>query len=307
MKIKRHLAPVAGALLLVTGTASLALLGGGSATAAGNPSSAFGLELTIADNSAIDKLPSVVSTNGTEVSDELVDADTLNPLLSGGVVQVKAKNGNASANVTGLGVGDGLLSQLPADVTTQLGNACTTLVGALGPLTEPIDQQVLGPLLTQLGGVLDTISNATDGSPINLSLLGALDLSKLVKADLKGLCDVLSGKTKLVNAGTVIAECNGDTGSTTIADLNALGVPVNLPVDKPNAKVEIPGLLTITANEQIANANGTFTVNALHVNLLGQVDLTIASATCGEVTTDRESPSEAPVPTPVESHVPVTG
>ncbi|UUW89082.1 choice-of-anchor P family protein [Pimelobacter simplex] len=307
MKIKRHLAPVAGALLLVTGAASVALLGGGSATAAGNPSSAFGLELTIADNTAIDKLPSVVSTNGTEVTDELIDTDTLNPLLSGGVVQVKAKNGNALANVTGLGVGDGLLSQLPPDVKSQLDNVCKTIVDALGPLTDPINQQVVGPLLTQLNGVLKTISDATDGSPLNLSLLGALDLSNLTSLQLNGLCDVLAGRTKIVNAGTVIAECTGDTGKTTIADLKALGIPVNIPVTEPNAKVEIPGVVTITANEQIANADGTFTVNALHLNLLGQIDLTIASATCGEVTTDRESPSEAPSPTPVESHVPVTG
>ncbi|MBU2698218.1 choice-of-anchor P family protein [Pimelobacter sp. 30-1] len=307
MKIKRHLAPVAGALLLVTGAASVALLGGGSATAAGNPSSAFGLELTIADNTAIDKLPSVVSTNGTEVTDELIDTDTLNPLLSGGVVQVKAKNGNASANVTGLGVGDGLLSQLPPDVKSQLDNVCKTIVDALGPLTDPINQQVVGPLLTQLNGVLKTISDATDGSPLNLSLLGALDLGNLTSLQLNGLCDVLAGRTKIVNAGTVIAECTGDTGKTTIADLKALGLPVNIPVTEPNAKVEIPGVVTITANEQIANADGTFTVNALHLNLLGQIDLTIASATCGEVTTDRESPSEAPSPTPVESHVPVTG
>ena len=308
MKIKRHLAPVAGALLLVTGAASLAVLGGGSATAAGNPSSAFGLELTIADNTAIDKLPSVVSTDGSEVSDELIDTDTLNPLLSGGVVQVKAKNGSASANVTGLGVGDGLLSQLPTELTGQLESACKTLVDALGPLTEPVDQQVVGPLLSQLNGVLKSISDATDGSPLDLSLLGALDLGKLTSLQLNGLCDVLAGKTKIVNAGTVIAECNGTTGKTTIADLRALGVPVTIPVTEPNAKVEIPGVVSITANEQVKNADGTFTVNALHVNLLGQIDLTVASATCGEVTADLpEEPSQAPVPTPVESHVPVTG
>ncbi|WP_435771131.1 choice-of-anchor P family protein [Nocardioides sp. SYSU DS0651] len=311
MKIKRHLAPVAGALLLVTGAASVALLaGGGTASAAGEPSSAFGLELTIGGNEVIEPTPFVESTDGAPVSDSLIALPD-NPLVSGGVVNASAQNGAAEASVTDLGVGDGLLAQLPPEVTGPLGDACTQLTDALSQVTGPLDEQVLNPILTQIGGVLDQISDATDGSPLDLSLLGALDLSRLTSLQLAGLCDVLAGDDQLIGADAVIAECTGDAGTTVITDLSALGLPVDIDVDEPNASVVIPGLLTITANRQTPNANGTFTVDALYVNLLDQVELTVASATCGEVTNDPGDPGdpvdEAPSPVPVESHVPVTG
>ncbi|HVK28612.1 MAG TPA: choice-of-anchor P family protein [Nocardioides sp.] len=308
MKKTRTLASAAGAVVLVTGAASFAVLGGGSAIAAGEPSSAYGLALSIADNAVIgEDTIAVESTDGTLVTDSLIGLPD-NPVASGGVINVSAENVKAESSVTDLGVGDGLLAALPAALTDQLGAACDTLAGALDPVTGAIDDALLGTLLPQIGGLLDQISDATDGTPLDLSLLGALDLSELTSLQLGGLCDVLAGDDQLVGADAVIAECTGDTGTTTITDLSALGLPVDIDVDEPNAKVEIPGLLTITANEQIANADGTFTVNALHVNLLGQVDLVVASATCGEVTSDEETdPSDAPTPTPVESHVPVTG
>ncbi|TWG96260.1 hypothetical protein L615_004400000240 [Nocardioides sp. J9] len=309
MKKTRTLASAAGAVVLVTGAASFAVLGGGTATAAGQPSSAYGLSLSIAGNAVIgEDTVQVESTDGSLVEDELIGLPD-NPVASGGVITVSAKNGNARAAVTDLGVGDGLLSALPSELTSQLGSACDTLVGALDPLTGAIDDTLLGTLLPQIGGLLDQIADATDGTPLDLSLLGALNLSELTSLQLGGLCDVLRGDDQLVGADAVVAECNGDTGTTTVTDISALGLPLDIDVDEPNAKVEIPGLLTVTANEQVANADGTFTVNALHVNLLGQVDLVIASATCGEVINDVDDPgpSDAPSPTPVESHVPVTG
>ena len=308
MKKTRTLASAAGAVVLVTGAASFAVLGGGTASAAGNPSSAYGLELSLAGNAVIgaDTIQ-VVSTDGKPVSDDLVNVDALNPLLSGGVVQVSAENGKARAAVTGLGVGDGLLSQLPSQVTDQLGSACETLTDALDPITGAIDDTVLGTVLGQLGGALDQIGDATDGTPLDLSLLGALDLSNLSTDRLKGLCDVLAGDTQLVDLGSVIAQCNGDTGTTDVTDASVLGVNLDIPTE-PNGKVAIEGLVEITANEQIKNADGTFTVNALHLNLLGQIDLVVASATCGEVTSDGGTdPTDAPTPTPVESHVPHPG
>lgn len=307
MKKTRTLASAAGAVVLVTGAASFAILGGGTATAAGEPSSAYGLALSIADNAVIgEDTIAVESTDGTLVTDSLIGLPD-NPVASGGVINVSAENGKASSSVTDLGVGDGLLAQLPAELTGPLGDACDQIADALDPVTGQINDALLGTLLPQIGDLLDDISDATDGTPLDLSLLGALDLSELTDLQLGGLCDVLAGEDQLVGADAVVAECTGDTGTTTITDLAALGLPVDIDVDEPNASVEIPGLLTITANEQIANADGTFTVNALHVNLLGQVDLVVASATCGEVTSDRNSPSDAPTPTPVESHVPVTG
>ncbi|KRA29406.1 hypothetical protein ASD81_20670 [Nocardioides sp. Root614] len=308
MKNTRTLASVASALVLVGGGASLALLGGGGvAVAAGEPSSAFGLELTIADNAVLDQIPAVESTDGKVVTDSLIGLPA-NPVASGGVVNVSAENGKASSSVTDLGVGDGLLAQLPSEITDQLGTVCDQLSAGLDPVTGAINDALLGTLLPQLGGLLDQIADATDGTPLDLGLLGALNLSSLTDLQLDGLCDVLSGDTQLVGADAVIAECNGDTGTTVITDLAALGLPVDIDVSEPNATLDIAGLVTITANRQTANADGTFTVDALHVSILGQIELTVASATCGEVTSDEETdPSDAPTPTPIESHVPVTG
>ena len=307
MKKTRQLAGAAGALTLVTGVASLALLGGGSANAAGTPSSAFGLELTAAGTPAIDKMPAVTSADGKLVEDDLINVDALSPLLGNGVVEVSAENGKASANVTGLSVGDGLLSALPTALTSQLGTFCTTLTTALDPITGAIDQTILGDVLTGIDGLLGQISDATDGTPLDLSLLGALDLTNLTTNQLDGLCKVLDGSAKLIDLGTVVAKCNGTTGTTDITDVNLLGIPLNIPT-APNGKVKIEGLIDLTANEQIQNADGTFTVNALHLNLLGQIDLTVASATCGKVTTDTPvGPSDAPTPKPVKTNAPVTG
>lgn len=309
MKIKRLLAPAAGALLLVTGTASVALVGGGAASAAGTPSSAFGIELVAADTPVIEAMPAVESTDGSLVKDSLVGLPD-NPVASGGVVNVSAKNGEATASVTDLAVGDGLLAQLPAELTTQLDAACQQIATALDPATGQIDDSVLGPLLTQLDGALDTIASSSADSPIDLGALGALDISKLTDLQLDGLCDVLAGNQAVVSADTVVAECNGDSGTTTITDISALGLPVDVDTDEANKSVEIPGVAKLTINEQIPNADGTFTVNALHVSLFDQIDLTVSSATCGEVTRDvikDQSPAEAPAPSPVHDHVAVTG
>lgn len=308
MKITRPLATTAGALALVTGVASVALVGGGDAVAAGKPSSAFGASLTIANNSVIDPLPLVTSTDGKLVEDSVV-ALPQNPVVTGGIINASAQNGNAKSSVTNLGVGDGLLAQLPDALKTPLNQACTQLVTALDPVTNAINQAVLNQLLPQIDTVLQQISDATDGSPLDLSALGALDLTKLTDAkQLAGLCDVLSGKAKAVGADAVIAECNGTTGTTTVTGLKALGLPVDVGVNEVNKKIKVSELLTVTVNRQTKNADGTFTVDALNVNLLGgQVDLTIASATCGDVGGKINDQTDAPSPTPTQANVPVTG
>lgn len=298
MKKTRTLASVAGALALVTGAASITLLGGGNAVAAGVPSTAFGLDLSIAGNAVVEKTPFVESTDGTETTDSLADVP-LAPVAEAGVVNVSAKNGAARASVADLSAVllDGELAALD------------TLGEQLQPLCDVLDQVPLADAVNQVTGTLQEsllgpLVEAVDPS-IDLSLLTALDLSELLPAQLGDLCDfALSGN--LLGASAVVAECTGDTGTTTIEGTNGL-VASLVDTNEPNSAVAIPGVVEIVVNRQTKNADGTFTVDALYVNLLDQVELTVASATCGEVTSDRNSPSDAPTPTPVESHVPVTG
>lgn len=309
MKMKRHLGFAAGALSLVVAGATVTLVGGASSSqAAETPSSAYGLELTAAGNSVVPKTPAVTSTDGKPVSDSVVALPD-NPIASGGVITANAQNDAASAAVTDLGVGDGLLAQLPSALTDQLGSVCDQVSTALQPVTGPVND-ALGSLTGQLDGLLGQVADATSGSGLDLSLLGSLDITKLTAVQLDGLCNVLSGDAKLVGAGTVEASCNGHTGTANVADLTALGLPVDIDFSQPNSKVSIPGLLTITGNRQTENADGTFTVDALVVNLLDQINLTVSSATCGHVTSRQpptEPPNPAPTPTPIHTQAPVTG
>lgn len=299
MKKTRTLASVAGAVALVTGAASLTLLGGGTATAAGEPSSAFGLDLSIAGNAVVETTPSVESTDGTLVTDSLADVP-LDPIATAGVVTVSAENGKASSAVADLNAVllDGALAPL------------TALGDQLEPLCDVLDQVPLADAVNQVTGTLQEsllgpLVEAVDPS-IDLSLLTALDLDELLPAQLGDLCDfALSGN--LLGATAIEAACTGDTGTVTIEATDGLLASL-IDTNEPNSAVAIPGVVEVVVNRQTSNADGTFTVDALYVNLLDQVELTVASATCGEVTNDEETdPSDAPTPTPVESHVPVTG
>lgn len=298
MKKTRTLASVAGALALATGAASVALLGGGNAVAAGTPSSAYGLDLTLAGNAILDQMPKVESTDGSAIEDSLADVP-LAPVAEAGVAVVSAENGAARASVADLGVVllDGQLAALD------------TLGEQLAPLCDVLDQIPLADAVNQVTGTLQTsllgpLADALNPA-IDLSLLTALDLEELLPEQLGDLCDfALSGN--LVGASAIVAECSGDTGTTTIEGLNGL-IGSLVDTNEPNSSIAIDGVVEVTVNRQTANADGTFTVDALYVNLLDQIELTVASATCGEVTGDTTDPSDAPTPTPIETNVPVTG
>ncbi|MCU1679476.1 MAG: hypothetical protein JWQ81_215 [Amycolatopsis sp.] len=118
----------------------------------------------------------------------------------------------------------------------------------------------------------------------------------------------LAGSTP--KARVISAKCastaDGVTGSSEIAglDLGRIGkLPVAAP---PNLALGIPGVLQVIVNEQIHHSDGSLTVNALHIKLLGGTltnalgsgDIVLASATCGEATTPPTIPPTAPV-TPV--------
>lgn len=304
MKITRLVGAVGGTLLLVAAGASVALVGGsGTASAAGQPSSAFGLHLTGAGTPVIDQTPTVVSSDGKQVEDSL-GAIPENPLITGGIVNVSARNNHASASVTELNVLNGI--EPLQEVFTQLEPLCSALDQIpLGTITEPLIDPVTGTLLPALTEAL-----ADAGQPnIDLSLIPALDFSELLPDQLGDLCDV---GTSVVQADTVTAECNGDSGTAVVAGLTVAGLEPTIDTNQPNRSIEVPGLLELTVNRQTKNADGTFTVDALYLNLLDQIELTVSSATCGEVlaAAPPSDPTESDAPTPrdpVTTNAPVTG
>jgi hypothetical protein len=121
----------------------------------------------------------------------------------------------------------------------------------------------------------------------------------------------LAGATP--TASVITAQCksteDGITGSSDLADLD-LGKIGHISAATPNLKVGIPGVLQVIANEQIHNADGSLTVNALDIKLLGGAlkavgsgRIVIASATCAAATTQpttppSSGPTSSPTPTP---------
>ncbi|WP_183093876.1 choice-of-anchor P family protein [Nocardioides stalactiti] len=301
--MNRTVSAAAGGLLLCAAPASVALIGGaGTSTAAGTASSAYGIRATGA--LPIPATPEVVSHDGSLVTDSLASAPD-NPLLELGLLEVSARDGQAGATVADLGVGAGILAMLPEDLATQLQPVCEGL-GQV-PLEEVTDP-VTGDLLE--GALEDALNQVGGSSPIDLGAVTALDLGALLPAELTGVCDLIAGDVGLAEATAVEATCTGHRGDTRIADLTALGLPVEIDTEEANATTEIPGVLTLTVNRQTDNPDGTFTVDALVLDLFGQEEVVVASATCGRVTRDEpEDPedSDPPSPTPVVTDLPVTG
>lgn len=111
-------------------------------------------------------------------------------------------------------------------------------------------------------------------------------------------------------ASVITAQCtstaNGITGNSDLADLD-LGRIGHISAATPNLKLGIPGVVQVIANEQIHNADGSLTVNALDIKLLGgklahslgSGRIVVASATCAAATTT--SPTTPPTTPPSNS------
>ena len=99
----------------------------------------------------------------------------------------------------------------------------------------------------------------------------------------------------------------GTAGSSEIAGVN-LGRLGTIPVTgAPNQTIDVPQVARIVLNEQVKDLDGSLTVTALHVTLLGgsvtgklgSGDIRLASATCGMgAGTTTTPPTKPTVPTP---------
>jgi hypothetical protein len=299
--MKRELKAGAGATLLVAGALSVALIGGaGSGTAAGTPSSAYGIAAT--GPIPLDPTPYAVSTNGSLVEKSAIPV-AIPGLADVGVINASAKNDHAETSVASIGItadaiaGAGLGDAL-APVLDPLIAGCNQLGTALTAVTEPLSTS-LSDLVNQIGAG----ASALTGNDLvqNTVLLG----------NLNAVCDTLDNLGDLISIGAVTAQCTGHTGSSNVAPINLLGLPVSLPEGvnqalSSGALGALAPVLDVKLNTQTSNADGTFTVTALQIDLLDQIHLVVGSATCGRVTTEGPTPT-APSPKPIKTNVPVTG
>ncbi|WP_410604464.1 choice-of-anchor P family protein [Amycolatopsis sp. lyj-90] len=160
-----------------------------------------------------------------------------------------------------------------------------------GPTTNSLATVNLAGVLT--AGAINTEAKRDDNSGAVTAKASTADVGlPLLKAALGNV------GVKAVEA-TCTATQKGVQGATSLVapNLGSVGAVDTTPAPNTQIKVAL-GLVnvaTITLNEQIKNADGSLTVNAIHVKLLGGVvgalgsgDVIVSSATCG--------PAGLPVP-----------
>jgi len=197
--------------------------------------------------------------------------------LLAGIAPASAAPGDGSAY--GVKVDVALLGA-PAVHVGPLAAASTS-----GPTNDSLASAVVPGVLT--AGVINTsahkdpntgaVTAAASTADVRLPLLAAL------------------GK---VSAKLIVAKCaatqSGETGSATLteAKLGSLGALAVNPAPNSTVAIALPGVGNVAAlilNEQLHNADGSLTVNAVHLHLLGgpgagtlgDGDVIIPSATCG--------------------------
>jgi hypothetical protein len=127
--------------------------------------------------------------------------------------------------------------------------------------------------LNRKGAVEATAAVLAASLPVLQSATGATPTAQVLRAVCAG-----------TNGGVV--------GHSDVVGLN-LGRLGTVPVSgRPNQAIDLPQVLRVVVNEQVRGADGSLTVTALHIRLLGggvtgqlgSGDIRLASATCGRGT-----------------------
>ena len=205
-------------------------------------------------------------------------------LLVAGALPASAASGDGSAygasvTLTLLGVGPitaGPLAAASTDGPTEDSLATANVPG------------VLSAGLINTSATLDETTGQVDSSASTADpAVGVLGPANTIRAT-------------LVEA-TCTATRTGNSGASTLADaqLGSLGTVDANPA--ANTTIDVPGVASITINEQIDNDDGSLTVNAIHIRLLGgslasvgSGDVIISSATCGPAGLPVSMPRAAP-------------
>ncbi|HEY2057247.1 MAG TPA: choice-of-anchor P family protein [Amycolatopsis sp.] len=197
------------------------------------------------------------------------------------------------------------------------------LAGVLGDKGISVETGKLAPSSTD---------GPTSASVVDVPLKG-LVTAKAVTSSAKQIDGPVQAKAAIVDAtlpvlaplagstpkaSVISSECkstaDGITASSDLANLD-LGRIGKLPVGSgPNQKIGVPGIVQVIVNEQIKHADGSLTVNALHVKLLGGTtlgalgsgDIVLASSTCGKVAPAVVTTPTAPAKPPAQGPGQVT-
>lgn len=197
------------------------------------------------------------------------------------------------AHAVCLVIGLGVVGVLPVQAASFGGRAYSAFVN--------VPNSGTGPVYMTDTGALASIGGWEGAGAPSLSVPNVLSANVPVAATsgdrYQGLGDksnssssladvaVLPGGPAAVNASFVRTETEatptGGRGSVEINGLTFGGTPIVV-TGQPNQRVEIPGVATLTINEQTITSNGTsrtVTVNALHLILAGGGEVIVSSAT----------------------------
>ena len=229
----------------------------------------------------------------------------LGPLVAGGVMDLSAGNDRATAKVTDLTLGSeaAKLPQQLRDGIAKLTQACTVVEQAgpadqvLEPLNEALNQ------VPAVGAVVDIPTTAA----------AAEFCTGLLDADIVSLAKI----------GTLQTECNDQTGTVTLTDVEVLGAPQPALLGEvaPETQLlpeQLAPVARITLNHQTVDGEN-LTVEGLRLEVGGKLVAVLASTTCGgpvqhvtevkgaQAPQPKPKPKPAPVPVPVQASAPVTG
>lgn len=195
-------------------------------------------------------------------------------------------------------------SAAPGDGTANGGSVNVTLLGQPAVVVPPIAVANTLPAGPEDNGV------ASVGVPGILST--GVITTHAHRDDLTGVVDAFAETANVniplfalnpITATAIRADClatqQGNSGSTTLTNINlgALGVVAANPAPNTTINVNVLGIqiAQLIFNEQINNPDGSLTVNALHIVLIGGVlgsigsgDVIVSQATCG--------PAAPPIP-----------
>jgi hypothetical protein len=295
--MRRHFAPTVLTVTAVTGVVAFSLVASTPVgNAAARPSSAYAVSAE--GQVPVDKTPYIESSDGRRQTSSALELPE-NPLLSVRAGTVTAGNDSASVELFDVVVGPDVLSQVK--VPPELKQTCATL-----PATGADDLPIPDLPLPDLGLPLPTPSTAD-----------------LPAKNLPELCNLLlTPPSSLLGLDAVNVWCSGDDGGVDIGSLTLLGQKIAVPTTKQVVTIPAAPLATITVNERTQRSDGSFTITGLTINLgNGAEVIRLASATCAEpaakpkptpkpqptLPIPLDQPPMAPVPTPVQTHHPVTG
>lgn len=183
--------------------------------------------------------------------------------VAGGVALATTSPASASAPNTGIGLrASGLIPRSPVVVSTFPGTSPNHRVGIRIPSLLSI-------------GVVDTTTGPTSASATVGNVSVALSDVAIVRVG-----KVKSSCAYNPSTGTV----SGDA-TVTNARIVLLGIPIALRLEQaPDTTIALPGGLgTLTLNHQTLGADGTLTVEAVSISLLGGLEkVVVATSVCNK-------------------------